>query len=112
MLYSITVRIFFRQNIKIGTPVPHSPHLGYCMLCGKGAELMQVYLDGKKFKAARKRRKLSQILLAERADTTERYLCELENGRIDNPSAAMLYRLSVVLEIPMEEFMAETEEME
>ena len=82
------------------------------MLCGKGAELMHVYFDGKKFKAARKRRKLSQILLAERADTTERYLRELENGRMDNPSAAMLYRLSVVLEIPMEEFMSETEETE
>ena len=73
---------------------------------------MQVYFDGEKFKAARKRRKLSQILLAERADTTERYLRELENGRMDNPSAAMLYRLSVVLEIPMEEFMSETEETE
>ena len=73
---------------------------------------MQVYFDGEKFKAARKRRKLSQILLAERADTTERYLRELENGRMDNPSAAMLYRLSVVREIPMEEFMSETEETE
>lgn len=73
---------------------------------------MQVYFDGKKFKAARKRRNLSQTRLAEEAETTERYLRELENGRTDNPSAAMVYRLSVALDLPMEELMTETVEAE
>ncbi len=70
---------------------------------------MQVYFDGKKFKAARKRRNLSQTRLAEEAETTERYLRELENGRMDNPSAAMVYRLSVAPDLPMEELMTEAE---
>lgn len=73
---------------------------------------MQVYFDGKKFKAARKRRNLSQTRQAEEAETTERYLRELENGRTDNPSAAMVYRLSVALDLPMEELMTEAEEAE
>ena len=73
---------------------------------------MQVYFDGKKFKEERKRRKLSQIRLAEEAETTERYLRELENGRMDNPSAAVVYRLSIALDLPMEELMAEAEEAE
>ena len=73
---------------------------------------MQVLFDGKKFKAARKQRNLSQTRLAEEAETTERYLRELENGRTDNPSAAMVYRLSVALDLPMEELMTEAEEAE
>lgn len=73
---------------------------------------MQVYFNGQKFKAVRKDRNLSQIRLAEQADTTERYLRDLEHGVKDNPSAAVVYRLSSALQVQMEELMVVREDEE
>ena len=73
---------------------------------------MRVRFNGKGFKAVRKQRHISQITLAEQTETTERYLRELENGRMDNPSAAMVYRFSVILNQPMEAFMIVEEDPE
>lgn len=73
---------------------------------------MQVYFNGQKFKAVRKDRNLSQIRLAEQADTTERYLRDLEHGIKDNPSAAVVYRLSSALQVQMEELMVVREDEE
>lgn len=73
---------------------------------------MQVYFNGQKFKAVRKDRNLSQIRLAEQADTTERYLRDLEHGVKDNPSAAVVYRLSSALQVQMEELMLVREDEE
>ena len=91
-------------------PHGHSPYPG--MLCWKEVGMMQVYFNGRKFKAVRKHRKLSQICLAEQAETTERYLRDLEHGRKDNPSAAMVYRLSYALQIHMEDLMLVREDEE
>ena len=74
--------------------------------------MMQVYFNGKRFKAERKQCKISQIRLAEQAETTERYLRDLEHGRKDNPSAAMVYRLSTALKIRMEDLMLVWEDEE
>ena len=74
--------------------------------------MMQVSFNGEKFKAERKLCQLSQISLAEQAETTERYLRDLEHGRKDNPSAAMVYRLSYALKIQMEDLMLVREDEE
>ena len=73
---------------------------------------MQVYFNGQKFKSVRQDRNLSQIRLAEQADTTERYLRDLEHGVKDNPSAAVVYRLSSALQVQMEELMVVREDEE
>ena len=59
---------------------------------------------------SRNRKKIA-VLQAQNRDL-EKHLRELENGRTDNPSAAMVYRLSVALDLPMEELMVETVEVE
>ena len=90
------------------TPVPRFP------LCSswKGAGMMQVHFNGKRFKTERKQCKISQIRLAEQAETTERYLRGLEHGRKEYSSAAMVYRLSNALKIWMEDLMLVWEDEE
>ncbi|MGI5286747.1 helix-turn-helix domain-containing protein [Nonomuraea polychroma] len=50
----------------------------------------------------RQRRRLSQLDLANRADTSARHLSYMENGRA-RPSRAMLLRLSAALDVPLRE---------
>lgn len=66
---------------------------------------MLVSFDGKKLHAARKKQSLSQAGIAERADTSIRYVRDLEKGKKDNPSAVMVCRFSTVLGIQMEDLM-------
>lgn len=69
---------------------------------------MQAKLNAGKLKALRMERRLTQEMLAEQTDTTDRYIRALEQGCKDNPSASLLYRMSRVLEVPMEELMTVT----
>ena len=63
------------------------------MLCMKGGGKMLVIFDGGKLLAARKAKKLSQATIAATADTTVRYVRDMEKGIKPNPSAAMVYTL-------------------
>ena len=69
---------------------------------------MQAKLNAGKLKALRMERRLTQEMLAEQTDTTDRYIRALVQGCKDNPSASLLYRMSRVLEVPMEELMTVT----
>ena len=71
---------------------------------------MQAKFDSAKLRKARLERGISQSVLAENADTTIRYIRDLESGAKDNPSAVLLYQMSAALGVPMEEFMAVVEE--
>lgn len=73
---------------------------------------MLVRFDSKKFLAARKKKDYTQAQIAAEADTTIRYVRDMEKGRKTNPSAAMVYRLSAALEVPMEALMTEQKEGE
>lgn len=73
---------------------------------------MLVIFDGGKFLATRKAKNLSQAKVAATADTTVRYVRDMEKGRKTNPSAAMVYRLSAALEVPMEALMTVQQEGE
>ena len=73
---------------------------------------MLVRFDSKKFLTIRKKKDYTQAQVAEGADTTVRYVREMEKGRKTNPSAAMVYRLSAVLQVPMEALMTEQQEDE
>ena len=61
------------------------------------------------FKSERKRKNISQSSLADMADTSERYIRDLEKGKKTNPSANLLYRLSKAMGTPMENLMTGTE---
>lgn len=73
---------------------------------------MLVKFDGGKFLATRKAKNLSQAKVAATADTTVRYVRDMEKGKKNNPSAAMVYRLSAALEVPMEALMTVQQEGE
>lgn len=64
-----------------------------------------ISLDGEKLRSLRKARKLTQESMAEFANTTDRYLRDLESGKKSNSSAGLLYSLSRALGVPMEELM-------
>ena len=66
---------------------------------------MWVKFDGGKLLCHRKEKNISQALMAEQADTTIRYIRDLEKGCKSNPSAVLVYLLSAVLGIRMEELM-------
>ena len=66
---------------------------------------MTVLFDPIKLQSARKQRNLTQAMLAERADTSERYVRTLETSKEVNPSAGLVYRLSRALQITMEDLM-------
>ena len=63
---------------------------------------MKISFHSERLKKARLQKNLTQEALAERCDSSERYIRDLENGRKAHPSAEMLYRIASTLEIPME----------
>ena len=71
---------------------------------------MIVLLDAKKLQSERKQRNLTQAMLAERADVSERYVRSLEISNKVNPSACMVFRLSKVLQLTMEDLMTVKQE--
>ena len=64
---------------------------------------MRVKLAGKKVKLLRISKKITQEDLAEQAEATDRYIRDLESGRKSNPSDALLFRMSKILGVSMEE---------
>lgn len=73
---------------------------------------MLAKFNAQKLRAAREGRGMTQEALAERCDTTDRYIRDLETGRKDMPSAALVCRLSVALNVPMESLMDIIQEKE
>ena len=63
---------------------------------------MIVTLNRKKLRARRKEKELTQEALAEESGLSDRYIRSLESEAAQ-PSASALYRLSRVLEVPMDE---------
>ena len=72
---------------------------------------MPVVFDGEKLRAMRMELNYTQAELAEAADTTIRYLRDMEKGRKQNPSAVVVCRLCAALRVPMECVMSEEEGM-
>lgn len=73
---------------------------------------MRVIFRCKRLKEARLQKKLTQETLAERCNTSDRYIRDLEQGRKSHPSAEMLCLLASSLDIPMEELVDVTQEEE
>lgn len=73
---------------------------------------MLARFDYKKFLSTRKGKKLTQATVATAANTSIRYVRDMEKGKKSNPSAAMLYGLSAALDVPMESLMTEQQESE
>lgn len=72
---------------------------------------MQAKFNGQKVRTLRKMKKLSQAMLAEQGDTSERYIRDLERGQKRNPSASVVCSLSRSLGLAaMDELMEITEE--
>lgn len=72
---------------------------------------MQAKFNGQKVRTLRKMKKLSQAMLAEQGDTSERYIRDLERGQKRNPSASVVRSLSRALGLAaMDELMEITEE--
>lgn len=72
---------------------------------------MQAKFNGQKVRTLRKMKKLSQAMLAEQGDTSERYIRDLERGQKRNPSASVVCSLSRALGLAvMDELMEITEE--
>ena len=68
---------------------------------------MQAKFNGQKVRTLRKMKKLSQAMLAEQGDTSERYIRDLERGQ----SASVVCSLSRALGLAaMDELMEITEE--
>ena len=66
---------------------------------------MVVKFNAAHLKSAREQKHISQMRLAELCDSSDRYIRALELGKRENPSAALVYLLSRVLELTMEELM-------
>ena len=64
-----------------------------------------VLFNAEKLQSERKQRDLTQATLAERADTSERYIRSLETCSKVNPSAVLVFLLSRALHITMEDLM-------
>ena len=73
---------------------------------------MLAKFNADKLRAARANRNMTQEMLAERCDTTDRYIRDLEAGRKDMPSAALVCRFSLALDVPMESLMDIVQEEE
>ena len=73
---------------------------------------MLAKFDAQKLRAARVNRQMTQESLAEQCNTTDRYIRDLETGRKNMPSAALVCRLSLVLDVSMESLMEITQEKE
>lgn len=70
---------------------------------------MLAKFDCEKFRRERKKR-ITQIKLAEQANTSVRYVRDLEHGIKKNPSAALLYQMAAAMGVPMDSFITEYEE--
>ena len=66
---------------------------------------MTVKFNAERLKTVREQKHISQMRLAELCDSSDRYIRALELGNRENPSAALVYLLSHVLELTMEELM-------
>lgn len=66
---------------------------------------MSAIFDERKLREIREQQDVSQAELAARAGTTIRYVRALEKGRKRNPSAELLCKLAIALDVPMETFM-------
>ena len=73
---------------------------------------MQVVFRFDRMKKARLKKKMTQEVLAERCNTSDRYIRDLEKGRKMQPSAAVVCLIASVLEIPMETLLAPRQEDE
>ena len=73
---------------------------------------MMARFNADKLRTARIERNITQETLAERCDTTDRYIRDLEAGRKDMPSAALVCRFSLALDVPMESLMDIVQEEE
>ncbi len=69
-----------------------------------------VILDGARLRTLRESRNKTQAQLAEAADTTERYVRDLESGKKCASSAAIVYGFASFLDVPMEELMTVSKE--
>ncbi len=65
---------------------------------------MRVEFNRKKLRELRVQNQLTQEQLAELSDISDRHLRNLETVGT-NPSAEVLYRISCVLDVPMDELM-------
>ena len=65
---------------------------------------MRVEFNRKKLKELRMQNHLTQEQLAELSDISDRHLRNLETV-CTNPSAEVVYRISYVLDVPMDELM-------
>jgi len=84
--------------------------LSFMLICEEVKKHMLAEFSGKKLRDARKKKNISQEVLAEQADLGDRYIRELESGRKSNPSAVLVYRMANTLEISMEELMDSSSE--
>ena len=62
------------------------------------------YILGRNVKAERLRKDFTQEKFAEMIDMSVSYVSKLEQG-LTSPTAIVLYKMALVLDIPMEEFM-------
>ena len=73
---------------------------------------MMAKFNADKLRAARANRNMTQEMLAERCNTTDRYIRDLESGRKDMPSATLVCQFSIALDVPMEYLMDIVQETE
>ena len=73
---------------------------------------MLARFNAQKLRAAREKRHITQEALAEQCNTTDRYIRDLEAGRKNMPSAALVCQFSVALGVPMESLMDILQEQE
>ena len=64
----------------------------------------------KKLKTLRRRKKLTQKQLAEKAGLSQSYINELERGKKKNPSVVVLDKLANVLEVSVMELLKNEED--
>ena len=69
-----------------------------------------VILNGSKLREIRISKNIRQSDVAEAAETTERYIRELESGRKCDPSARIVYGCASCLGVAMEDLMTVREE--
>ena len=73
---------------------------------------MMAKFNADKLRVARANRNMTQETLAERCNTTDRYIRDLESGRKDMPSATLVCQFSMALDVPMEYLMDIVQETE
>lgn len=69
-----------------------------------------VIMNGARLRELRIAQNKLQSEIADAADTTERYIRDLEKGRKKTPSASIVYGCAHCLGVPMEELMIVLEE--